>query len=249
MRTKRAANVFLTVFLAIMIPISLFGDDLYRMTLPGVVVGTPTVEKGVEERTLEDGTVIKQSYAMLTVPTGAMKEKITETGEPEATVFLLMESENGYYVTEQAVKIEKKPDGRVEITKGLKNKDRVVFASDRDFVAGEKVKPVEENEQTRVHMARREADGEPVNSQYFKRCMCRNGIVMAMLLILSVVLIVVWKKRVPKRFSSLGYIVAVIWCFLVCACIKEFIVIPSEWIPRRLIDFNEWFWNVRNYSI
>lgn len=249
MRTKRAATVFLTVFLAFMIPLSLFGAELYRMTLPGVVVGTPTAEKGVEEIMLEDGTIIKRSYAMLTIPAGAVKETISATGEKETTVFLLTEAENGYSVTEQAVKTEQKADGRVEITKGLKNKDRLVFASDRDFVAGEKVKLVEENEQTRFHMARREADGEPVNAQYFKRCMCRNGIVIAMLLILSVVLIVVWKKWIPKRFSSLGYIVAVIWCVLLCACIKEFIVIPSEWIPRRLIDFNEWFRNVRHYSI
>lgn len=244
MRTKRAANVFLTVFLAFMIPLSLFGDDLYRMTLPGVVVGTPTVEKGVEERTLEDGTVIKQSYAMMTVPTGAVKEKITETGEPEATVFLLMEAEEGCYVTEQAVKVEQKADGRVEITKGLKNKDRVVVASDRDFVAGEKVKPVEENEQTRLHMARQRADGEPVSSHYLKRCMRRNGLVAAMLLVVSVVLVVVWKKWIPKRFSFLGYIVAVVWCVLACVCIKEFVVIPSEWIPRRLIDFKAWAENM-----
>ncbi len=249
MRTKRAANVFLTVFLAFMIPISLFGDDLYRMTLPGVVVGTPAAEKGVEERTLEDGTIIKQSYAMLTVPAGAVKETISATGEKETTVFLLTEAENGYYVAEQAVKIEKKPDGRVEITRGLKNKDRVVIASDRDFVAGEKVKVVEENEQTRLHMARQEVDGELLNEQYLKCCMCQNGIVAAMLLAFSAVLIVVWEKWVPQRFSFLGYIVAVVWCVLVCACIKEFIMIPSEWIPRRLIDFNEWFWNVRNYLI
>ena len=249
MRTKRAANVFLTVFLAFMIPISLFGDDLCRMTLPGVIVGTPTAEKGVEEITLEDGTIIKRSYVMLTVPAGAVKETISVTGEKETTVFLLTEAENGYYVTEQAVKTEQKADGRMEITKGMKSKDRLVFASDRDFVAGEKVKLVEENEQTRLHMARREADGEPVNSQYFKRCMCRNGIVMAMLLILSVVLIVVWKKWIPKRFSSLGYIVTVIWCVLVCACIKEFVVIPSEWIPRRLIDFGVWAENMKRYRI
>ena len=249
MRTKRAANVFLTVFLAIMIPLSLFGDDLYRMTLPGVVVGNPAVEKAVEEITLEDGTVIKQSYAMMTVPAGAVKETISATGEPEAIVFLLTETESGYYVTEQVVKTEQKADGRVEITQGLKNKDTVVFASDRDFVAGETVKVVEENEQTRLHMARREADGDPVNSQYFKCCMCRNGIVMAMLLILSVVLIVVWKKRVPKRFSSLGYFVAVVWGVLVCVCIKEFIVIPSEWIPRRLIDFKTWAENMNMYPL
>lgn len=245
MRTKRAANVFLTVFLAFMIPLSLFGDDLYRMTLPGVVVGTPTVEKGVEEIILEDGTVINQSYAMMTVPAGAVKETLSATGEPEAFVFLLTETENGYYVMEQVVKTEQKADGRVKITKGLKNKDTVVFASDRDFVAGETVKVVEENEQTLLHMARQEADGEPAYTQYLKRCMRRNGIVAAMLLILSAVLIVVWKKRIPKRFSSLGYIVAVIWCVLVCACIKEFIVIPSEWIPRRLIDFGAWAENMR----
>jgi len=249
MRTKRGANLFLTVFLAFMISISLFGDDLYRMTLPGVVVGTPTAEKGVKEIMLEDGTMIKQSYAMLTVPAGAVKETITETGEPVVTVFLLMESEKGYYVTEQAVKTEQRADGRVEITKGLKNKDTIVFASDRDFVAGEKVKVMEEDEQTRLHMERREADGEPVNSQYFKRCMCRNGLVATMLLVVSVVLAVVWKKWVPKRFLFLGYIVAAVWCVLACVCIKEFIVIPSEWIPRRLIDFGVWAENMKRYPI
>ena len=249
MRTKRGANLFLTVFLAFMISISLFGDDLYRMTLPGVVVGTPTAEKGVKEIMLEDGTMIKQSYAMLTVPAGAVRETITETGEPEATVFLLMESEKGYYVTEQAVKTEQRADGRVEITKGLKNKDMVVFASDRVFVAGEKVKVMEEDEQTRLHMARQDADRESAKSLYLKQCMRRNGLVAVTLLMVSVVLIVVWKKWIPKRFSFLGYIVAVVWCVLACVCIKEFIVIPSEWIPRRLIDFNEWFWNVRHYSI
>ncbi len=249
MRTKRAANVFLTVFLAFMIPISLFGDDLYRMTLPGVVVGTPTVEKAVEEITLENGTVIKQSYAMMTVPAGAVKETISATGEPEAIVFLLTETESGYYVTEQVVKTEQKAHGRVEITKGLKNKDTVVFASDRDFVAEEPVKVVEENEQTRLHMARQDADGESAYAQYLKRCMCRNGIVAVMLLILSVVLIVVWKEWITKRFSSFGYIVAVVWCVLVCVCIKEFIVIPSEWIPRRLIDFGAWAENMKRYRI
>jgi len=80
----------LAVFLAIMIPLSLFGDDLYRMTLPGVVVGTPTVEKAVEEITLEGGTIIKQSYVMLTVPAGAVKETISATGEKEATVFCFL---------------------------------------------------------------------------------------------------------------------------------------------------------------
>jgi len=249
MRTKRAANVFLTVFLAFMIPISLFGDDLYRMTLPGVVVGSPKAEKGVEEITLEDGTIIKQSYVMLTVPAGAVKETVSATGEPETIVYLLAESENGYYVTEQTVKIEEKADGSVEITKGLKNKDTVIFASDRDFVAGERVKIVEENEQTRLHMARQTADGETVTSPYLKHCMRRNGIVVAVLLVVSVVLAVVWKKWVPQRFLFLGYLVAVIWCVLVCACIKEFIVIPSEWIPRRLIDFKEWAENAKKYPL
>lgn len=249
MRTKRAANVFLTVFLAFMIPISLFGDDLYRMTLPGVVVGPPTAEKGVEEITLEDGTIIKQSYVMLTVPSGAVKETVSAIGEPEAIVYLLAESENGYYVTEQAVKTAQKSDGRVEITKGLKNKDTVIFASDRDFVAGEPVKLVEENEQTRLHMMRQTADGETVTPSYLKHCMRRNGIVVAVLLVVSVVLAVVWKRWIPKCFSFLGYFVAVVWCVLVCACIKEFVVIPSEWIPRRLIDFKEWAENVKKYPL
>jgi len=47
-------------------------------------------------------------------------------------------------------------------------------------------------------------------------------------------------------FLFLGYIVAVVWCVCVCACVKEFIVIPSEWIPRRLIDFGVW---VKNMNI
>lgn len=249
MRTRYMANMLLTVFFAFMISISLFADDLYRMTLPGVVVGKPKMEKGVKEITLEDGTIIEQSYAMLTVPAGAVKEAITETGEPKAVVFLLMETENGYYVTEQAVGIEKKSDGSVEITEGLKKKDVVVFASDRDFVTEEQVKIVEENEQVRLHMMRQKKEGADVTSPYLKKCMHRNVIVGVILLVVSVVLLVVWKKCIPERFSFFGYIVAVVWCVLVCVCIKEFIVIPSEWIPRRLIDFSAWIENVRKYPI
>lgn len=249
MRTRYVANMLLTAFLAFMISISLFADDLYRMTLPGVVVGKPKTEKGVEEITLEDGTIIEQSYAMLTVPTSAVKETITETGESKASVFLLMETESGYYVTEQAVEIEKKSDGSVEITDGLKKKDVVVFASDRDFEAEDQVKVVEENEQVRLHMMRQEKEGEAETSSYLKKCMHRNVIVGAILLVVSVVLIVVGKKWIPERFSFLGYIVAVVWCVLVCICIKVYIVIPSEWIPRRLIDFDSWIENVRKCPI
>lgn len=232
-----------------MISISLFADDLYRMTLPGVVAGKPKTEKGVEEITLEDGTIIEQSYAMLVIPDSAVKETITETGESSATVFLLMETEDDYYVTEQEVRIKNKSDGSVEVTVGLKKKDVVVYASDRDFVSGERVKLVEENEQVRLHMERQENEGEAVVSPYLKNRMYRNVIVGVILLVASAALLVAWKKCIPERISYLGYIVAVIWCVLVCACIKEFIVIPSEWIPRRLIDFSAWIENVRKYPI
>lgn len=250
MRTKRAASIFLTVFLAFMLPISLFGDDLYRMTLPGVVVENPKAEKGVKEVVLADGTIIKQGYAMLTVPAGVVKEDtIPEDGIPGDKVFLLNETETGCYVTEQVVEIEKKPDGRVEISKGLRKKDMVVFASDRDLVAGEQVKIIEENEQTRLHMARHDKGGENMSSAYLQSCMRRNVLVVAFILFLSVALLVIWKKWIPKRFCFLGYAITVVWCVLICICMKEFIVIPAEWIPRRLIDFREWMDNVRKYPI
>lgn len=249
MRTKRAANVFLTVFLAVMIPFSLFADDLYRMTLPGVVVENPRAEKGIKEVELADGSVIEQGYAMLTVPAGAVKETIPETGEPEATVFLLNETEDGFYVTEQVVEIEKKPDDRVEIKEGLRNKDTVVYASDREFVDGDKVKVIVENEQTKIHTARKETYGDKVDTMYLKKRLHRNFVVGIMMLFLTAGLIVVWKRVIPKRFRFLGYGVTVLWTVLLCLCIKEFVVIPAEWIPRRLVDWGKWLENIRLYSI
>jgi len=98
-------------------------------------------------------------------------------------------------------------------------------------------------------MMRQEKEGEAVVSPYLKKCMHRNVIVGVILLVASVALFVAWKKCIPERFLFLGYIVAVVWCVLVCVCIKEFIVIPSEWIPRRLIDFGMWIESMKMYPI
>ena len=88
MRTKRIANAILAVFFTIMLLLTLFADDLYRLTLPKVAVEQAVRKKFPIEVIGLDGNIYKTKRMALAVPREALKEN---------TLYLLNETEEGFF--------------------------------------------------------------------------------------------------------------------------------------------------------
>ena len=240
MKTKKAANGILTVFLTVMILFTLFGDALYRLTLPKVVTerlirtAFPVTVTGM------DGTTIKTqriAYAIL-------QEALNEN-----EVYVLKETEEGTFLEKRQVKTGEILDEWIEVTDGLSGKANVVIGSDRELKDGSPVIATEWNEQIAVHMARERGENNPEASSYIRKGLQRNVVYLVLVTIATVFFALLCKKVMRKRWKLFYMPFIILWCVLVCFFLKEHILIPGEWIPDKLIDWNGWIENMKMFPL
>lgn len=240
MKTKKVANGILVCFLTIMLLLTLFAEDLYRLTWPRVVTDTVEQRTFPYETTGIDGSTVTTDVIGLAIPWKAL--------EDGNRVFVLVETEDGAFIREQEVQIGKKRGSWIEVTEGVTEKAKLVTACDRELKDGDNVLVVTGGKQLIVHELRR-AKMENVRSEYLVQALKQNSEYGVNLLAMTVIVIILSKRLLTKKLRFLQVPVFILWCVAAGMFLRENIVIPSEWIPDKLIDFNGWKENIRQFTI
>ena len=238
MRTKRAADKILAVFFTIMLLLSLFARDLYNLTLPKVATQM-VVKKVIPSEVLgPDGEVFSTKRMALVIPRKALHM---------GRVYVLTETKEGTFLSERVVKTGEMLEDLVEVTEGLTGKTKVLIGSDREVWDQQQVIETEWNVQIAFHEARKRPS-EQMDSSYLSKCMRNNILLLIILTVSTVAVVLLCKKCCRKRLRGIRGPMLILWCALVCLVIRRGIVIPGEWIPEKLIDWNGWIKNIEHYS-
>ncbi|MCH5273060.1 MAG: hypothetical protein J1E35_05245 [Lachnospiraceae bacterium] len=240
MKTQKAANGILAVFFTIMLLLTLFAEDLYRLTLPKVVTETVLRRPFPYEKTDMEGNPITVEQLEVAVPLGVL------TGN---RVYVLIRTESGTFVREREVTTGKIESGYIEITEGLRSKDKIVVGSDRALTDGAEVLETEWNEQILLHGQRETQPEKEISSPYFRNGMRNNVCYAVGIAVITAVLVFLCKKFLKRRLRFLQTPVLILWCVLVCFFLRKNLVIPGEWIPEKLIDWNGWKENIKQFRI
>lgn len=240
MKTKKVANGILVTFFTIMLLLTLFAEDLYRLTWPRVVVQATERRTFPYETTGIDGNPVKIDVIKLALPWAAL--------EKDNKVFVLVETEDGAFIREQEVKVGEMRGFWYEVIEGVSGKSKLVVAYDRPLKDGDNVLVVPGGQQIMVHELRRIDKGE-VKSEYLVQCMKKNLKYGIEIVILTAAVIFLSKNLLTNKLRFLQVPVFILWCIMVGLFIRENVVIPSEWIPDKLIDWNAWKENIRKFPI
>lgn len=240
MNTRKAATRILVVFFTIMLLFTLFAEDLYHMTLPKVATRTSTRKVFPYEVTGIDGSRITVEKMEVAVPGYAVIDN---------SVYVLTETEQGAFVTKQKIQTGKSAGGWLEVKEGLSGRTKVVIGSDRKFKDGAKVLEDEKNQQISLYRMKGTKIGNALDSQYYRLCMKNNIWHVILAAAFTLLLVGICKVSLKGRWRLLWTPVMVLWCVLVCFYFRRFIVIPPEWIPEKLIDWNGWRENIRQFWI
>lgn len=162
MKTRKTATFFLCVFVTFVLVFTFYGDDLYRMTIPKVVAEKVAQKKLPLTMETPEGVVTTERRAMV-VSLDAVTDEV---------VYVLYETESGYYVTQETIETGRSGEDWVEVLSGLGSKSLVVTGSDRMLCdGGEVILLSEETEQIRLHRSGSEAEKE----QFVAQCTKKNG--------------------------------------------------------------------------
>lgn len=240
MKTRKVANGIFAVFFTVMLLLTLFAEDLYCLTLPKVATETAVRMNFPYKSTGIDGQVYNIDRIALAVP----KESLDGN-----RVIVLTETETGTFLEERVVKTGEENGDMIEITEGLRSKTKVVIGSDRTVSNGMQVIETKWDEQIALHEKREAGSESTAESAYLRECMKKNLWYMVGIAVLTAVLVIWCKKLLKRRLHVLQAPILILWCVLVCFFMREHIVIPGEWIPEKLIDWNGWMERVGRFGI
>ena len=133
MKKRKYLNRFVVFFFAFMLFFTLFSASIRKQTVPTVAVARLRERTFPVTVTLEDGGQYVSSKRELGVPVAALD--FLGTGGT-ARVFVLEETEEGYFVRERSVEVGEMAEGWYEVKEGLQKRDLVVYAMDRGLVDG-----------------------------------------------------------------------------------------------------------------
>lgn len=238
MKTKKAADIIFAVFFTVMLLLTLFADDLYRLTLPKVAVEEVTWKAFPVEATGSDG---KKYESWRTVPA------VSKEALHEGRVYVVLEKEEGLFLAEYFVSTGEEKDDIVEITGGVVTGTLVVIGSDRDYVAGQQVLLSEWNESLALHTARERGEDIGSYAADMRKCLRNDILYIVGAVVASVGVVLLCRKFCKGRWHLLKVPVLIVWCILVGLFFKATILLPGEWIPEKLIDWAGWRVNMERY--
>lgn len=230
MKTKKAADIILYVFLTFMLVFTFFGKDLYRLTIPKVVAESAKRKSFPAEVETPEG-IFQTKKVVIAVPEEAISDGF---------VYALNESEQGAYVTYEEVETGKTDDGWVEILKGIGARKKVIVGSDRVLYDGREVIVLtEQTEQIRLH-----TEGTAEEKEAFaKKCKKHNIQTVLIAMFFAVAGAVTARLLLRKRLRILFAPLMVVLCLLLCYYFRAEIEFPAEGIPEKLIDIHKWIKN------
>lgn len=240
MKTRKAATRILAVFFTIMLLFTLFAEELYHMTLPKVATKTSARKVFPYEVTGIDGSMITVERTEVAIPSYMV------TGD---SVYVLTEEEQGAFVTKRKIKTGKSAGGWTEITEGLSSRTKVVIGSDRKLRDGSRVLVDEKSEQISLYRMQDIRIETDLESQYYRMCMKNNVWHVILIAAFTLLIVCICKVVLKGRRQILWTPVMVLWCVLVCFYLRRFLVIPPEWVPEKLIDWNGWRENIKRFRI
>ncbi len=241
MKTKKAADILFAVFFTVMLLLTLFAEDLYHLTLPKVAVEEVTRRAFPTEVTGKDGKVYETWRTVPAIPDAALR------GEMRDVVYAVNETDDGLFLVEYFISTGEEADGFIEVTGGVLTGTLVVIGSDREVHSGQQVLITDWDESVALHTARERGEdisGYAANMR--KRLnidlLCVGGAVLV-----TVGVVVLCQRFCKGRWRFLKVPVLILWCVLVCCFLKATILLPGEWIPEKLIDWDGWRANRERY--
>ena len=136
MKNHKNLNRFTVIFFSIMIFFTFFSQNLYNQTLPKVAVTKTRMMEFPVTVFLEDGSEFETTKREIAIP----KQVLEGTH-----LFLLDQTEEGYYVRKREIQLGVELEYWVEVIEGIDKNHRIILGSDRELKDGMKVILVEEN--------------------------------------------------------------------------------------------------------
>ena len=241
MKTKKAADIIFAVFFTVMLLLTMFAEDLYRLTLPKVAVEEVTRRAFPAEVTGKDGRVYETWRTVPAIPTEAL------LGDYGDMVYAVNETENGLILVEYVISTGEEAEGFVEVKSGILTKTKVVVGSDREIRSGQQVLVTEWDESVALHTARERGEDSSVYAKDMRKRLMGNVFCVVGAVIMTVGVVLLCRRFCKGRFHFLKVPVLILWCVLVCLFLKSTILLPGEWIPDKLIDWDGWRVNMERY--
>ena len=243
MKTKKAADIIFAVFFTVMFLLTLFAEDLYRLTLPKVTVEEVTRRAFPAMVTGPDGKIYETWKTVPSVP----KEVLG--GEMGDVVYAVNETEDGLFLVEYVISTGEEADGFVEVKSGILTKTKVVVGSDREVHPGQQVLITEWDESVALHTARERGEDYSVYTKAMRKRLTGNVFCVVGAVIMTVGVVLLCRRFCKDRRRFLKVPLLILWCVLVCLFLKATILLPGEWIPGKLIDWDGWRVNMERYPL
>lgn len=238
MKTKKAANIIFAVFFTVMLLLTLFAKDLYHLTLPKVAVEKVTRQVFPAEVTGPDGIVYETRRTVPAISKKALHGDI---------VYAVNETEDGAFLVENFVTTGEALEDIIEIKGGVLTGTKVIIGSDRQIGPGQQVLITEWDESVALHTARELGEDMEGYAAEMRNCLRNDIFYIVGVVVASVVVVLLCRKFCKGRLRLLKVPVLILWCILVCFFLRASIVLPGEWIPDKLIDWDGWKVNMERY--
>lgn len=241
MKTKKAADIIFVVFFTVMLLLTLFAEDLYRLTLPKVAVEAVTRRAFPTEVTGKDGKVYDTWRTVPAIPKEAL------WGEMSDVVHAVNETEDGLFLVEYFISAGEEAEGYIEVTGGVLTGTKVVIGSDREVHPGQQVIITEWDEAVALHTARERDEDITGYAKDMQKRLNADILCVVGAILMTIGVVVLCRRLCKGRWRFLKVPCLILWCVLVCLFLKEAILLPGEWIPEKLIDWDGWRVNMERY--
>lgn len=243
MKTKRAADFIFAVFFTVMLLLTMFAEDLYRLTLPKVAVEEVTRRAFPAEVTGKDGRVYETWRTVPAMPKEALRGAFGDV------VYAVNETPDGLFLVEYFISTGEEAEGYIEITGGMLTGTMVVIGSDRDVYPGQQILITGWDESVALHTARERGEDISDYAKNMRKRLIGNVFYVVGAVIMTVGVVLLCRRLCKGRWRFLKVPCLILWCVLVCLFFKVTILLPGEWIPGKLIDWNGWRANMERYPL
>ncbi len=241
MKTKKAADIIFAVFFTVMLLLTLFADDLYRLTLPKVAVEELTRRAFPAETVGKDGKTYETWRTVPAMPKEALRGVFGDV------VYAVNETPDGLFLVEYVVSTGEEAEGYIEITGGMLTGTMVVIGSDRDVYPGQQILITEWDESVALHTVRERREDISDYAKDMRKRLVLDVVCVAGAIPVTVGVVLLCRRFCKGRWRHLKVPALILWCVLVCLFFQATVLLPGEWIPGKLIDWEGWRVNMERY--